>query len=252
MTEALIQEYVRRRRHLLRIIPSLFRQDPAATALGQTWIELGLRLEPTTAAYRTLRVDLEPPLETLRKQLDQKWRNQLNAAERNGLTVTEGTGEELYAQFLDLYQEMMARKQFETTVDAHEFRQIQQRLPDPQKMLILISSKNGIPQTGLVATTIGHTGIYLLGATSNDGMKSKGSYLLQWHMLQRLKERGSRYYDLGGINPDTNPGVYHFKQGLSGEDVTGLGRFELQSDALSAVAVTAGERIKSFIASFPR
>jgi lipid II:glycine glycyltransferase (peptidoglycan interpeptide bridge formation enzyme) len=75
-------------------------------------------------------------------------------------------------------------------------------------------------------------------------MATKGSYLNQWWMMGELKARGCRWYDLGGINPDTNPGVYHFKSGMGGEDVTQLGQFELCRDALSGWAVRLGERIK--------
>jgi len=252
MLAALIAEYVERRGLLLRIAPALSAGDPAAERLLDCLREFGFQREDQPAPYRTIRVDLSPGLETIRKRFDGKWRNQLNAAERNGLTVTEGTGDELYGQFLALSDEMMARKQFETTVDPREFQRLQQRLPEPQKMLILISNKDGVPQTGLVATALGETGIYLLGATSDAGMKSKGSYLLQWQMMQRLRERGCRWYDLGGINPEKNPGVYHFKSGMGGEEVTGLGRFALSRDPLSAAAVTAGERLRAVLTRFKR
>jgi FemAB family len=242
---ALVEEYVRRRRLLLRIIPRQFQQDLAGEQQRDTWVGVGFRLEAAVKPYRTLRVDLAPAAEVLRKQLDQKWRNQLNGAERNGLSILEGTSDELYGQFLGLYRDMMARKQFETTVDVVEFQRIQQRLPERQKMLILISQKDGQIMTGLVGSVVGDTGIYLLGATSDAGMKTKGSYLLQWHMIQRLKERGCRWYDLGGINPLENPGVYHFKQGMGGQDVCELGRFSLSGGMLSVVSVIAGERLRA-------
>jgi hypothetical protein len=247
MLAALRREYVERRGLLLRIVPQFFTEDPVAVPFLDTLREFGFEREAKPSPYRTMRVDLRPEPALIRKRLDGKWRNQLNAAERNGLTVTEGTGDELYGQFLVLYEEMMARKQFETTVDAREFGRIQQRLPEPQKMLVMISAKDGVPQTGLVATAVGETGIYLLGATSNDGMKSKGSYLLQWRMMNALRERGCLYYDLGGINPETNPGVYHFKSGMGGEEATALGRYELRNNWLSAVAVNAGVRVKSLV-----
>jgi lipid II:glycine glycyltransferase (peptidoglycan interpeptide bridge formation enzyme) len=98
--------------------------------------------------------------------------------------------------------------------------------------------------SGLVGTAMGDTGIYLLGATSDAGMKSKGSYLLQWQMMQQLKARGCRWYDLGGINPDRNPGVYHFKQGLGGQEVHQLNRVELEGSLLSGVCVGLADRAR--------
>jgi len=242
---ALVKEYARRRRLLLRVIPQVFQQEAPSSAVASALRGFEFTADADVAAYRTSRVDLSPAPELIRKRLDQKWRNQLNGAERNDLHIAEGTSEELYHEFLALYHEMMARKQFETTVDVNEFLRIQQRLPENQKMLIMISRKAGVPMTGLVASTVGATGIYLLGATSNEGMKSKGSYLLQWTMMQRLKERGCLWYDLGGINPEGNPGVYHFKQGMGGEEVQGLGRYSVAKDILSAVSVKSAERAKS-------
>lgn len=238
---AVIREYVENRRLQLRLVPRSFHQDAHSPEILRIWEELGLRPEASPVTYRTLRVDLTPPLEAIRKRLDQKWRNQLNGALRNNLDVAEGTGLDLFDQFLDLYRELMARKRFDTSVDPLEFRRIQERLPEDQKMWILISRKDGVPMTGLVGSVVGDMGIYLLGATSDEGMKTKGSYLLQWRMMEHLKERGCRSYDLGGINPETNPGVYHFKQGMSGDPADALPSHTLCRDPLSAAAARCGQ-----------
>ena len=114
---------------------------------------------------------------------------------------------------------MWARKRFPLTADIREFERIQKGLPKDQQMRVFICLHEGLPVAGVVGTAIGNTGIYLFGATSERGMTLKGAYLLQWRMIRWLSENGVRYYDLGGANPQTNPGVYHFKQGLSGQDV---------------------------------
>lgn len=245
--QAIEEEYVGRRGLMLRVIPNVFAQDPASEHVLKHLADASFQQENEVTPYRTLRVDLRHEPEVIRKRLDGKWRNQLNAAERNGLTILEGSDDALYGQFLELYNEMMARKQFETTVDAQEFHRIQQRLPENQKMIVMISVKDGTPQTALISTAVGTTGIYLLGATSNEGMKSKGSYLLQWRMMNRLRERGCQWYDLGGINPETNPGVYHFKSGMGGQEVSGLGRFERRGAALSSAAVDVGAQMQTWI-----
>jgi len=92
----------------------------------------------------------------------------------------------------------------------------------------------------MVATAIGDTGVYLLGATSDEGLNAKGAYLLQWNMIEWLKENGIRWYDLGGIDPDANPGVYHFKKGFSGMDVLQLSPFVASNSAVSSVIAKAG------------
>ncbi len=118
-----------------------------------------------------------------------------------------------------MYEQMQQRKRFETTVDIEEFARIQEDLPETHRMRILICELDGIPVAGLVASALGDSAIYLLGATSDDGLNAKGAYLLQWTLIQWLRESGVKWYDLGGIDPEGNPGVYSFKKGLSGADV---------------------------------
>ncbi|MGA4578902.1 lipid II:glycine glycyltransferase FemX [Limisphaera sp. VF-2] len=220
-------EFVHRRRWVLRVIPNLFQEDEQASTALQVLQQLGFQKDASAIPYRTIRVDLESPLEEVRKRLDGKWRNQLNAATRNGLEITEGNESSLFGRFVGLYDEMMSRKRFETSVDVREFLRIQEHLAPPEKMRVALAGQSGQLHAGVVTTAVGDTGIYLLGATGQEGLKSKASYLLQWRMIEYLKSVGCRFYDLGGINPEANPGVYHFKSGMGGLEVHQLGRFEL-------------------------
>ena len=86
-------------------------------------------------------------------------------------------------------------------------------------MIIIIREYEGKVLTATIGALIGNTGIYLLGATENEGMKMKGAYLLRWCLREIMKESGCKCYDLGGIDPDDNPGVYYFELGLSGKEV---------------------------------
>ena len=65
------------------------------------------------------------------------------------------------------------------------------------------------------------------GATEKASLETKASYLLQWHVSTEAKERGLRWYDLGGIDPVGNPGVCHFKRGLGGDEVVAPGIFQI-------------------------
>ncbi|MGN6387642.1 MAG: lipid II:glycine glycyltransferase FemX [Verrucomicrobiota bacterium] len=196
---------------------------------------------PSSNRDRTIILDLSPSLETLRKQLDQKWRNQLNRAERNGLEFSEGTNVQDFREFRELYNEMFDRKKFSTSVDVGEFEKICADLPEPFKLRILICRQGGVAVSGIVCSAMGDTGIYLLGATTSAGLQAKGAYLLQWRMIQWLKEQGFRYYDLGGIDPEKNPGVYHFKQGMSGMDITRDSPLQACENFLSSMVAKAAD-----------
>jgi hypothetical protein len=241
MAEALREEYAVKRRLFVRILPEAFEGSERAAVFREAFSGYETAPVESPGGDRTIVVNLAPALEQLRKALDQKWRNQLNRAEKNGLAILEGRGAGHYAMFLKLYQEMWSRKKFDTTVDVGEFGRICDDLPEQLKFRILICQDKGVPVSGIVCSIVGNTGIYLLGATSEAGLNSKGAYLLQWDMIRWLKENGFKYYDLGGIDPERNPGVYHFKKGFSGDDVTRLPPFECCEDSLSRLAMKGAD-----------
>lgn len=218
MAVVLHDEYVRKRGLFLRVIPNALKSTKRAAAFQAAFSQYTAKPFRSGQTQRTFILDLCSPLDELRKRLDQKWRNQLNRAEKNNLKIIEDDNRDLFDIFLKMYDQMRSRKSFQSSTDVHAFKRIQKELSPGQKMKVLICERNGLPVAGLVGSAIGDTGIYLHGATSNEGLDSKGAYLLQWRMIEWLKERGVKYYDLGGINPETNPGVYHFKSGLRGRD----------------------------------
>jgi lipid II:glycine glycyltransferase (peptidoglycan interpeptide bridge formation enzyme) len=238
MADRLFSEYVIKRRLFLRVLPNAVQGTTRAAAFESAFGQFQRETFKPGESYRTFILDLEPPLEQLRKRLDQKWRNQLNRAEKNNLRVLEDTAS--FDGVIRLFDEMWKRKQFVQASDIREFKRMQEILPPGHKMRVVVCEQDGVPVSGMVGTGLGDSGIYLFGATSDQGMQSKGSYLLQWRMIQWLKESGIRYYNLNGINPETNPGVYHFKKGLSGEDVLYMPPLTACTSVLSKAFMTAG------------
>lgn len=249
MARALEDEYVRNRKLLLRIIPSSFIGTARGAAVEAAFGGYASETPDANNTYRTFVLDLAPEVEELRRRLDKKWRNQLSRAEKNNLTVIAGNGCSEYRTFCTMYHQMLSRKMFDTTVDVEEFGRMQQELPERQRMRVLICEDGGRPVAGLVASTIGDTAIYLLGATSNEGLNSKGAYLLQWTLIKSLKESGIKWYDLGGIDPVRNPGVYHFKRGLSGVDSVQLTPFIACTSTMSSTVVKTGVAIRDAVRS---
>lgn len=243
LIRALKDEYASKRGLLLRVAPHYI-ENECSNDVGLILNNEGFQNDASSSRYRTFIVDISPALPEIRKKLDQKWRNQLNRSEKNGLTTMEGNSEKLYQIFLNLQNEMLERKKYEPGVDYDEFRKIQEDLPEHLKMRVIICEYEGEPVTATIGSAIGNTGIYLLGATGDKGLKLKGAYLSQWLMIQWLKERGCLWYDLGGINPEKNPGVYHFKAGLSGSDVHHVGQFEISQSIFSKQIVKNMEGLR--------
>lgn len=242
MAAALRCEYVEKRGLFLEVLPNAFADSSRAQVFQEAFSGYVTGMGVSTEDYRTIVLDITPSLETLRQKLDAKWRNKLNGAERNGLEIIEMPGAEGFRAFTRMYDEMSARKQFRSSVDVAEFARMQELLPDAQKMIVLICRHGGVDVAGIVCAVLGDTGIYILGATSDDGLKQKGAYKLQWEMIKRLKDRGVENYDLGGINPEENPGVYSFKSGFSGVDTATIGSLTFCSNAASGL-LTKGLRL---------
>ena len=239
MADALHQEYVCKRRLLLQILPNAFVGSLRAEMFQSAFSNFAQEPSTSANAYRTFVLDLAPSLEELRANLDKKWRNQLTRSEKNGLKVIARSGTDEYRTFSRMYKQMRSRKIFESTVNIDEFEEIQKDLPEVHRMRILICEQAGKPVAGVVSSAMGDSAIYLLGATSDDGLNAKGSYLLQWTLVQWLKENGVKWYDLGGIHPERNPGVYHFKRGFSGADVSQLTPLVACNSVLSSAVVRA-------------
>jgi lipid II:glycine glycyltransferase (peptidoglycan interpeptide bridge formation enzyme) len=244
MAQALEDEYVDKRKLFVRILPNAFAESSRAALLQSAFS--GFTLEPLDAenTYRTFVVDLAPSSADLRKKFDPKWRNKLSGAEKNNLKIIAGHGCEEFQRFCEIYKNMRNRKSFETTVDIDEFARMQEDLEPRHRMRVLICEDQGVPVAGLVTSAMGDSAIYLLGATSDRGLHSKGAYLLQWTMLQWLKENGIRWYDLGGIDPEGNPGVYTFKKGMSGSDTYQLNPLVASKSTVSSAMAKAGMAVQ--------
>ncbi len=242
MSAALRAEYVEKRGLFLEIVPNAFIGSARVESFRSAF--QGFDESSDSNQYRTLVLDLAPPLDDLRKKLDKKWRNQLNGALRNNIEVVQGNGSEHFEQFCGLYKQMWQRKRFDSTVSIEEFLRIQERLPEAQRLKVFIGRQDGKPVAGVVCSALGDSAIYLLGATNEDGMKLKASYLLQWTVIELLRASGIRHYDLGGIDPVANPGVHHFKSGLSGADLSQIGAFTACESSLSASFVKVGQSVR--------
>lgn len=250
MGRAIEEEYIEKRRLLVRIVPNAFVGSPRAGTMQAALGGFSLETSGPENTYRTISLDLRPTLEDLRKGFDKKWRNQLTRSEKNNLTVTSENSSSQFRDFSEMYRQMLQRKQFDTTVDIDEFARMQEELPGNQRMQVLIAEKDGVPVAGLVASAIGDSAIYLLGATSDHGLEAKGAYLLQWTLIQSLKTMDIKQYDLGGIDPEGNPGVYHFKRGFSGVEVSQLSPLVASSSALSSGIVKAGLAVQRTLKQF--
>jgi len=251
---ALRNEYACRRRLVVRVFPLLF--DDGSGCFSSILNEEGFSWLGKEERDRTLLIDLSLPLQELRNGLRPHWRRQLKRAEGSGLEIVEGSDDLLLERFSKIYGEMEARKGLVKLDDFDQLRAIQRLLPEEFKMNVLLCRSGDTPCAGLIWSAIGETGIYLFGATSDRGMMSRGSYLLHWKLIERLKQDPRlTVYDLNGISPERNPGTYRFKTdlcGRNGRDAYFLGRFDSYPNVLSYSGVACGDTLRTIYRALRR
>ena len=246
MLRALRQTYAGQRGLLLRIFPS--GTEDGTGEVRALFREEGFTRDLTIGEPKTVLIDLSHSLEDIRRSLKPTWRRNLVLAERNNLRIIEGSTDELFDAFVTLYREMLKRKNIVGVVNIRHYEQIQRRLPDTMKMRVLICEHQGEPVAGLVVPPLGKTVPNLLAATGNRGLELRASYLLQWRVLEWLKQQQYELYDLDAINHDSYPGISQFKLGLAGRlgwEAEYLGQFQHCDRSLSALCVTTGELLRT-------
>lgn len=240
--QALIDEYAIKRGLFIRLRPWGFIEKDSD--IESTTINEGFTL--TRGIFkvrkRTILVDLHPTEDELRKGLKKKWRQTLQRSERENLEIVEGFDSRLFEFFKCLFFETIRIKKFTPGADVNEFARIQKKLLPNQRMRITICNAKGVYVSSSVCSAIGDVVIGLLSATGDLGRRVQAYYLLQWDEILWAKKMGKSYYELGGIDPETNPGVYRFKSGLGGQEVTLLGVYDFCTNRIFYHATLAFER----------
>lgn len=226
MLDSLKQEYCIKRNLELRMRPRSTMDPDIDAQLPDLFEKHGFHKNADVRPYHTIILDLDKSLDAIRSDFHQKWRNQLNVAERANLEVEYGTTVEHFDRFYAVYKAMWAKKKFPTGVRLPIIRRLQKHLPSDQQLLITIVRDGRQDIGATVCAPFGDTMVYFLGATMpNLRTDSRPGYLLQWLHIQKAKELGFRWYDLGGYD-DNNQAIARFKKRTNGLQIIYPGQFE--------------------------
>ncbi|HAE01368.1 MAG TPA: hypothetical protein DCL95_21860 [Rhodospirillaceae bacterium] len=169
------------------------------------------------AAYDTAWLDLKQPLDTLRAQLRQNFRNQLRRAEAHD---TRCAIEEDPRPLLARYDAHRAKMGY-----SGPSRAMLSSLPAQDGLCLQAYDPDDQVLAGVFFVLHGTAATYQVGWTSPQGRACHAHNLLLWRALPALVDHGIRHLDLGGLNWDKAPGVAHFKAGLGGESFSLPGTF---------------------------
>lgn len=219
-------EYVRKRRLVLRVLAPIGDSswyDNASKAM----LDAGFSPSAGGREYRTMLLDLRRPVEEIRKSLAQKWRNCLNKSERQGIQIRWTSDVGAFEAFRAAHERFVTNKGFKVDLDSSFYLDVLNQKASDAGLELALAERDGKIIAAHLGSYLGDTAVYLLGFTDDAGLETNAAYLLQWSVVEKAAAAGMKWYDLGGIAPDDNPGVYRFKAGLSGLDVKAAGPFEV-------------------------
>jgi len=245
MLRALYNEYVIRRRYLLRIIPkNIHKNDENVRKMFE---DENFSWTPDT--QQTVYVDLTPSLEDIKKNIRSKWRQTLNRALKQDVDFSEEITEELYNSTKKIIREMMERKGYVEFGSMEDMLSVNQDLPTSLKLKFAFCTFENELIAVLGWFPVGEVGVPLVGATGDKALRLNASYPLWWKMVEYYKNQGALCIDLAGVSKERNPGGHLFKTGLAGEKRTEknyIGQFDACENVLSSFCFKTGMAIRQY------
>ncbi len=168
-------------------------------------------------AQYTLVVDTSEGLAAARAQTRKKWFSHVKRAQKNPnltsrIVVEPAERYAAYDALVAMYGELTQRKGFDVAIDTAALREI--AVNDPRYVILEVRDQGEV-----VAAKLAHSGgdrlTGLVSASSAKALTTGANALVVWRMIEYTAESGHRYFDLSGIDPANNPGVFKFKLGVT-------------------------------------
>ena len=179
--------------------------------------------------------DVSLPEEARLSACHRNWRHNLKRSGKYRLTVERWNAPDASA-LRSIYSEMEDYKQLAQQHSEPALKSLFTNLGD-RLLVYRCSDSAGKLLAVRACAVLGEKAWDLLAAAAVAGRKTYASYATFWGLLQDCHRRGVRHYDLSGVDPAGNPGVYNFKQGTGAAPVDFLGEWEWAYPGLLALPV---------------
>ena len=181
---------------------------------------------PLTSNY-SMTLDLNPDEDHLLAACNRNWRRNLRRSRDCNLTVREWL-EPNVDEVLSVYVSMQNVKGLEEQNSREEIESLLQNL-NRQIVFYRCDDERGELVSLMACLVVGDRACSVLSATTERGRGLHASYAAFWAVLQHCRSRGVSWYDLAGIDPVRNPGVYRFKRATGATPVELLGEWDWAS-----------------------
>jgi hypothetical protein len=208
--------------HYVLIAPTAVETIDFESVLAQTNFR-----QTKKAGWASAILDLTMPLDALRGNLNQKWRNCLNKAERAGYEVRLANSGTVFDDFLQAHAGFHVAKGLTTNLDADFLTRLNAASTKDCELVALVAYHERVPIGSVLVAFYGKTAEYLAGNSTDLGRKLNSGQLLLWRAIELMKIKGLVWFDLGGMDQDLTPdGIFRFKKGVGAEAYRLVGEIE--------------------------
>lgn len=193
----------------------------------QLFAKLGFKDAPMHLhAELTRELDLNKSEEELLSGMRKTTRYEIKQAIRLGIKIATSQNPKDMRDFYKLQRETAIRQKFVEFDEKFLTEQFAVFAADNQAVLYT-AYLDRMKLTQAFIIFYGLEADYHYGASTLDGRKYPGAYLIQWQAIKEAKKRGLKRYNLWGVAPegDVNHrfwGVSVFKRGFGGKDIAYL------------------------------
>lgn len=166
----------------------------------------------------TIYIDLTKTEEELLAEMHEKTRYNINLAQKKNIKITEGENLE---KFIELLGKTEERQNFYS--HPKNYYKILWETLRPEKMVYLLSAGD---MAAIMLLRYQDTLYYAYGGSDPKYREYMAPHLLHWEAIKLGKKLGCKIYDLWGSYKErpeeSDPwwGIYRFKRGFGGEEIT--------------------------------
>jgi peptidoglycan pentaglycine glycine transferase (the first glycine) len=147
-------------------------------------------------------IDLSPSESAILAQMKPKGRYNIGVARRYGVSVTEDTSTQGVEDFLNICEEMYARKSL-GEFDRDFFHELIPMLSSSEQGSVFFAEYQSVRLATALVVYFGRTATYWYGGSRAIHRNVMAPYLLQFEIMRKAKTLGYRYYDLFGVAPQS-------------------------------------------------
>jgi len=205
--------YVKRMHH-----PTVLTVEPDTTE-AFSW--KGWRKSPNRILLaRTAVMDLTDSDEELLARMSKKTRQYIRKSAGEGVEVRQANTEKDIDECLKIYKQTAKRAEFSLHDDAY-YRDIFRMLGENSP--VYMAERGGELLAFLWPIVTPEVAFELYGGMNDDGQRLRANYHLKWSVIQAMKGRGVKRYDVNGL---LNDGVSAFKQGFIPDETMMSGTYD--------------------------